>query len=155
MRFHIDHDDGQSIRCWIVPDNPLAISRMVVVGEGRRIAEIPASLVDEAFRQSGWHSTGQCTFQLTEAEVPGLSQLLEQDAIAAEQARLLHERHAVPEDEASRLTDRMRSHGVRWLNMRKNVTAGVYAFNWLQQWLLPEGYRAPKGTYREFGGAPT
>jgi len=75
MRFHIDHDDGQSIRCWIVPDNPLAISRMVVVGEGRRIAEIPASLVDEAFRQSGWHSTGQCTFQLTEAEVPGLSTL--------------------------------------------------------------------------------
>ena len=46
---------------------------------------------------------------------------------------------------------------VRWINMRKNVgtKAGSYAFNWLQQRLLPEGYRAPKGTFRQFGGTPT
>ena len=49
----------------------------------------------------------------------------------------------------------MRSHGVRWLNMRKNIPFGQYAFNWLQQRLLPEGYRAPKGTYKAFGGTPT
>ena len=49
----------------------------------------------------------------------------------------------------------MRTHGVRWLNMRKNVHMGHYAFNWLQQRLLPEGYRAPKGTYKEWGGVQT
>jgi hypothetical protein len=75
MRFHVDFDDGQSIRFWIVPDNPLAISRVVVVAEGRRIAEIPAFIVDEAFRHNGWHSSGQCTFFLTEAQVPGLTGL--------------------------------------------------------------------------------
>ena len=39
--------------------------------------------------------------------------------------------------------------------MRKNVSGGQYAFNWLQQRLLPEIYRAPKGTYRPFGGTAT
>ena len=71
-------------------------------------------------------------------------------AVTAEQARVLHERHGVSEAEANELLDAMRSHGVRWLNMRKNMGAlGQYAFNWLQQRLLPEGYRAPKGTYTQ------
>ena len=49
----------------------------------------------------------------------------------------------------------MRSRGCRWQNMRKNVSKGTYAFNWIQQRLLPEIYRAPKGTYRQWGGTPT
>ena len=72
MRFFIDHDDGRSIRGWIVPDNPLAISRVVVAVEGRRVAEVAASVIDEAFKRDGSHATGQCVFVLTEAEVPGL-----------------------------------------------------------------------------------
>ena len=76
-------------------------------------------------------------------------------AVTAEQARLLHERHDVSEAEAAQLLVAMRAHGVRWLNMRKNIPFGQYAFNWLQQRLLPEGYRAPKGTYKAFGGTPT
>lgn len=71
MRFFIDYDDARSIRGWIVPDNPLAISRVVVSVEGRRVAEVAASIVDETFRREG-HATGQCVFVLTEAEVPGL-----------------------------------------------------------------------------------
>ena len=59
------------------------------------------------------------------------------------------------EAEAAALTDVMRSSGVRWLNMRKNIPFGQYAFNWLQQQLLPEGYRAPTGTYRTWGGVQT
>ena len=56
------------------------------------------------------------------------------------------------------LTERMRTSGVRWLNMRKNLPMGVYAFNWLQQRLLPEGYRAPirpRGRTSAFGGVAT
>ena len=70
-------------------------------------------------------------------------------AVTAEQGRLLHERHAVDEAEVGALVDAMRVRGVRWINMRKNMgTMGRYAFNWLQQLLLPEGYRAPKGSYK-------
>ena len=52
-------------------------------------------------------------------------------AVTAEQARLLHEAHGCAEGEASLLMDEMRAHGVRWLNMRKNVGTkeGSYAFN--------------------------
>ncbi len=49
----------------------------------------------------------------------------------------------------------MRTYGVRWQNMLKNVHKGTYAFNWLSRALLPEVYRAPKGTYKRFGGTPT
>jgi hypothetical protein len=75
MRYFIDHDQGDSIRGWIVPDNPLAISRVVVAVDGRRVAEVPASVIDEAFKRNGWHATGQCTFVVSEAEVPGLSEI--------------------------------------------------------------------------------
>ncbi len=84
MRFHIDCDKGDLIQGWIVPDNPLAISRVVVSTGGRRIADIPASVVDDNFRQFGWHSTGQCTFQITEAQVPGLAALQDLDLYDAD-----------------------------------------------------------------------
>lgn len=77
-------------------------------------------------------------------------------AVTAEQARLLVERHGLHEAEAAELADEMRRRGVRWQNMRKNVSGGpAYAFNWLQQRLLPEIYRAPSGTYTRFGGVAT
>lgn len=76
-------------------------------------------------------------------------------AVTAEQARLLVERHGLHEAEAAELADEMRRRGVRWQNMRKNVSGGQYAFNWLQQRLLPEIYRAPSGTYTRFGGVAT
>jgi hypothetical protein len=75
MRFHIDYDDDQSIRGWIVPDNPLAISRVVAVAEGKRVGEIAAFITDDEIRRNGWHATGQCIFILTDAEIPGLSTL--------------------------------------------------------------------------------
>ena len=76
-------------------------------------------------------------------------------AVTAEQARLLMDRHGLHEEEAAELADEMRRYGVRWQNMRKNVSGGQYAFNWLQQRLLPEIYRAPTGTYKRFGGTAT
>ena len=68
-------------------------------------------------------------------------------AITAEQVQLLLQNHGLRASEASSLTDKMRAHGVRWHNMRQNVAHGQYAFNWLQQQLLPKIYRAPDGTY--------
>ncbi|NEU11037.1 hypothetical protein G3T14_02675 [Methylobacterium sp. BTF04] len=74
MRFYVDYDQGHAIRCWVVPDNPVAISRVFVALDGRRVAEIPASITDPTIRINGWHSTGQCVFQITDAEAPGLTQ---------------------------------------------------------------------------------
>lgn len=72
MRFVIDCDIGDVIRGWIAPDNPFAISRVVVSVEGQRVAEVSASIIDDAIRLNGWHATGQCVFVLTNAEVPNL-----------------------------------------------------------------------------------
>lgn len=75
MRFYINSDSRDALHFWIVPDNPVATSRVVVAVGGRRMAEIPAFITDETFRKLGWHATGQCTFLLTPAEVPGLAEM--------------------------------------------------------------------------------
>lgn len=56
MRFYVDPDFGGLIRCWVVPDNPAAISRVYVTLEGRRVAELDAWLVDDVIRAHGWNS---------------------------------------------------------------------------------------------------
>lgn len=73
MQFHFDYDLGHLIRGWVVPDNPVAVSRVFVSIEGRRVAEVEAAITDDHIRAAGWHATGQCTFELTDAEVPGLA----------------------------------------------------------------------------------
>jgi hypothetical protein len=92
MRFFIDHDDGHSIRGWIVPDNPLAVGRVVVSVEGRRVAQIEASIVSEEFQRNGWHATGQCIFLITEAEVPGLHEMSRLELFEADTNVLIHRR---------------------------------------------------------------
>ncbi|MEA1834801.1 hypothetical protein U8607_22150 [Methylobacterium durans] len=77
MRFFVDFDRGDLIRFWMTPDNPTAIGRVAVSVGGRRVAEVPATIVDPNIRAFGWHATGQCTYELTEAEVPGLPGLPE------------------------------------------------------------------------------
>ena len=73
MRFFIDFDHGDVIHGWIVPDNPLAVSRVVVSVEGRRLAEVAATITEPTFQQNGWHATGQCVFELRDSDVPGLA----------------------------------------------------------------------------------
>ncbi|MCJ2073132.1 hypothetical protein MKK75_30845 [Methylobacterium sp. J-030] len=92
MRFFIDHDDGLSIRGWIVPDNQLAISRVIVSVEGRRVAEVAASLSDPTFKNNGWHATGQCIFVVTEVDVPGLAGLERLELYDADTNVLVHRR---------------------------------------------------------------
>lgn len=73
MRFNIDYDLGHLVRGWVVPDNPVAISRVFVTVDGRRVAEVASAQIDDAIRSNGWHSTGQCVFEVTEAVVPDLA----------------------------------------------------------------------------------
>lgn len=96
MRFFIDFDTGDRIYGWIVPDNPLAVSRVAVSVDGLRLAEVPATIVEGAFRQNGWHATGQCVFELTDAVVPGLSAMPCLELYDADTNVLVHRR--VPRD---------------------------------------------------------
>lgn len=73
MRFYVDHDLGERIRFWVVPDNPGAISRVYVSLEGRRVAELDAWIIDDVIRTQGLHGTGQCVFEITDAQAPGIS----------------------------------------------------------------------------------
>ncbi len=75
MKFFIDTDRGDVIQGWIVPDNPLAIGRVYVSVDGRRVAEIPATEFIPELREGGLHATGQCRFQVNEENVPGLAAL--------------------------------------------------------------------------------
>ena len=73
MRFLLSSDEGDVIRGWVVPDNPLAISRVSVSIEGRRVAEVSAIHTDANFIHLGWHATGQCHFEIRDTDVPGLA----------------------------------------------------------------------------------
>jgi hypothetical protein len=93
VRFYIDHDDLHSIRGWVVPDNQQAIGRVAVSVEGRRVAEIKASLTDPVFKTNGWHATGQCIFLVTGAEVPGLHEIERLEIYDADTNTLIHRRN--------------------------------------------------------------
>lgn len=93
VRFYIDHDDLHSIRGWVVPDNQQAIGRVAVSVDGRRVAEVAASLTDPVFRTNGWHATGQCVFLVTGAEVPGLHEIEQLEIYDADTNTLIHRRN--------------------------------------------------------------
>ena len=67
-------------------------------------------------------------------------------SVTLEQARLLQEYHQLRESDVPRVTELMRRHGVRRLNAEKNIGQARYAFNTLQQALLPAEFRPPPGT---------
>lgn len=92
MRFFVDGDEGHAINGWVVPDNPVAISRVHVSADGRSVAEIPATGVMPELREAGLHSTGQCRFQVNEENVPGLAELPRVEVRDVDTNVLIHRR---------------------------------------------------------------
>ena len=72
-------------------------------------------------------------------------------AVTLEHARLLESEHGVDSEGATRCLEATRRHGVRRENVRRNVCKRTYAFNWVQQRMLPAAYRPPLGSAK--GGA--
>jgi inositol polyphosphate-4-phosphatase len=66
-----------------------------------------------------------------------------------EQARILSDNHRLPSDEFGVAMSVMRSAGVRRENAYKNIGKNKFAFNSLQLKMIPDIYRAPRGS----GGA--
>ena len=52
----------------------------------------------------------------------------------------------LPEAEVAPAVATMRRRGVRRENTRLNTGRRLFAFNWLQQTMLPEAYRPPEGS---------
>ena len=92
MRFRLHADIGRHIRGWVVPDNPHAISRVHVYVEGRRVADIPATLIGDNLLNLGWHSTGQCIFAISHKEIPGVAEIERLDVYDAETNVLVYRR---------------------------------------------------------------
>lgn len=67
-------------------------------------------------------------------------------SITLEHTLLLQRAHGLSEHLASAALTAMRRHGVRRENVRQNTNKRVFAFNWMQQRMLPEAYRPPDGS---------
>ncbi|KQT49904.1 hypothetical protein ASG52_07370 [Methylobacterium sp. Leaf456] len=92
MRFLLEGDDGAMIRGWVVPDDPTAISRVYVTVEGRRVAEVSAIHKDPTFIEYGWHSTGQCHFEVRDHHIPGLAGIERLEIYDVDTNVLIHRR---------------------------------------------------------------
>ena len=67
-------------------------------------------------------------------------------SLTLEHGRLLHACHGLPARMAPAAVHTMRRRGVRRDNVQFNTSKRLYAFNWLQQTMLPEPYRPPEGS---------
>lgn len=65
-------------------------------------------------------------------------------SVTWEQARILKEYYGVSEEKLPDIIKSMRAEGVRRFNVTKNTGCNKYAFNPLQNLLLPHEYRSPK-----------
>ena len=67
--------------------------------------------------------------------------------VTLEHGRILSTEHGLGGEEAVfDAVQTMRRRGVRRENVRLNTGKRLFAFNWLQQSMLPEAYRPPKGS---------
>lgn len=73
MHFNIEKDIGSCIQLWLVPDNPSTRPRIRVSAGMKLQTVVEARELKEGLKSSGVHETGVCGFNLTEANVPGLS----------------------------------------------------------------------------------
>ena len=69
-------------------------------------------------------------------------------ALTLENSNLLVSEHGLDNESGRRVLDATRRHGVRRENVRRNICRRTYAFNWVQQRMLPEDYRPPLGAAR-------
>lgn len=92
MRFYIENDAQDSIVGWLAPDNPLALSRVAVAIDGRRVAEVEATEAMPDLKAWGWHATGVCGFIANEAAVPGITAARRVEVYDADTNVLLYRR---------------------------------------------------------------
>jgi hypothetical protein len=75
MLFSLEHDDGDRVVGYCVPDGFSATTQIRVCGRGRTLARLAADEPRPALVAAGRHETGLCGFTVDEAKTPGLSKI--------------------------------------------------------------------------------
>ncbi|WP_417768489.1 hypothetical protein [Stappia sp.] len=96
MQFNIDHDGGDCVAGWIVPNNPNATPSVKIVINGEEVAVIVANVNRSDIKDLGLHSTGLIGFHLDEDNLPGIATAVDLQIIDQETGVLVHRRSPVP-----------------------------------------------------------
>jgi hypothetical protein len=75
MQFHVDIDEGFSIRGWVIPDNPAHPGRIIVRVENHDDLEVEANVLRADIRDAGIHPTGLVGFTVDENLIPRLAEV--------------------------------------------------------------------------------
>jgi hypothetical protein len=83
MFFHIDADEGHTIKGWLAPDNPSQIPKILVRIQDQEEFELEADVMRPDVRELGVHATGMVGFQVTNLIVPNLEQMQDVELLEA------------------------------------------------------------------------
>jgi hypothetical protein len=93
MQFHIDSDAGTSISGWLLPDNPIAVPKLVAASpEHRREVELEANVLRTDLKDLGLHATGMAGFLIDQQLVPELATLADLEVREATTRLLVYRR---------------------------------------------------------------
>lgn len=93
MQFHIDSDAGISISGWLLPDNPIAIPKLIVASpEHHREIELEANVLRTDLKDLGLHTTGMAGFLIDQQLVPDLDKLADLEIREATTRLLVYRR---------------------------------------------------------------
>ncbi|ACL61315.1 conserved hypothetical protein [Methylobacterium nodulans ORS 2060] len=73
MLFALHLQENSNISIWIAPDDQRLIPRVRIVADKSTVIELTASVYWQAVKDVGWHTTGQCGFDIGAVAVPGYS----------------------------------------------------------------------------------
>lgn len=97
MKFHIDHDTGNAIIGWVVPDNPSETPRVTVIfhdGEHDEL-DVEAFIPRQDIVDLGLHNTGIVGFAIDERMVPKLARMQEIEIVEAETRVSIYRRYRI------------------------------------------------------------
>ncbi len=90
MLFGVEDDHGASIDCHLVPDAGGTTPSLRVLGGGRQLAVVSATVIRPEFLASGRHATGLCGFHI--ASVPDLGSYADLELREASTGLLVYKR---------------------------------------------------------------
>jgi hypothetical protein len=92
MLFSLEHDSGDLVVVYVVPDGFEGVPRIRVCNGGEELVVLTANEAREALVAASRHETGQCGFSIDSSLVPDLPELSELELYDAETGLLIYRR---------------------------------------------------------------
>ncbi|GJD53290.1 hypothetical protein OPKNFCMD_6065 [Methylobacterium crusticola] len=73
MHFSVNRFDASHLLLWLTPNDSRQTPRVRVVIDAERTLELEAWVPFPQLKEFGWHDTGLCGFEITDATCPGLA----------------------------------------------------------------------------------